>query len=645
MLQFFRNMTKRPLGISILVIIVVAFIVTLYQGNSLGGAAGDGATIASAGNQSVTDADVTRRAMIQLDTLRREQPTLDMAGFVAQGGVEQIVNQVLDANALSIFGAKYGLIASDKLIDGTIAGIPAFAGPDGKFDQNLFNQVLSQRGLSQVQVREDIGLEALQRMILTPVAAAPRLPQAMIDTYANLLTEVREGQVTAVPAQAFAAAPPSDADVATFYKRNIARYTVPEQRVVQFATFDQSIIGATGKATDAEIAEAYKKNAARYAASEQRGLTQIIVPDQAQAQSLLGKIQGGVAMATAATSIGLEPLTIAPGDRAAIESATAKTVADAAFATPQGALAPLTRSALGIHIIRVDAVRSVAARTLEQVRGELTTEIEKTKGETVLANLIGRIDDAAAEGASFNELTKQFALTGTESPQITASGISPANTAFKAPPELSAVLRDAFQAETGDDAQVSAVPQQAGRYILYDVARIIPPAAPALAAIRDQVIFDARIDTANRAARKAADAIAAAVNKGTALAQAIISQGVRLPPSQLARGTRIDAMGGSGRLPPPVRALFSNPPGRATVLPIDNNQGWFVVTTGRIVPGNPAQAKAFAPAIAQQMLPALADEYAQQFLAAVRAEVGVTRDAAALAALKKALPGGGGVAR
>ena len=73
MLTFFRNFAKKPLGLAIFGLVVVAFIVTLYEGNSMfGGAGGTGGAIAKVGNVSIAEAEAVRRTQTQLEGARQE---------------------------------------------------------------------------------------------------------------------------------------------------------------------------------------------------------------------------------------------------------------------------------------------------------------------------------------------------------------------------------------------------------------------------------------------------------------------------------------------------------------------------------------------------------------------------------------------
>ncbi|MFM9978036.1 MAG: SurA N-terminal domain-containing protein [Sphingomonadaceae bacterium] len=638
MISIFRRALSSKIMLAILTLILVAFVVTSFDLTGLGAPAGAGRTLATVGDAKVGDVDALRRVQNQFEIARQQAPELDMAAFVAQGGAERTIDQMINGEAMAAFAKAHGLVASPALVDGIIAGIPAFSGPNGKFDESNFNAVLQQRRLTKAQVRGDFERDIITKLLLTPVAAAPQLPQGVIDRYAGLLMETRSGQIGVVPSAAFVStAPIADAELTTFYTRNVARYTVPERRVIKYALFDRSRFAAKLVPSEAEIAAAYKANAARYAGRQMRAFTQVIVQSQADAQGLLNRVRGGTAIAAAAAALGLEPLPVALTDKAGFAKLTSNAVADAAFAGPEGGFAILTRSGLGFHVVRIDDIVDVPARPLAQVRDELVAGLTKTKVEAGIADFVATLDEAISDGATFDDVVRANGLAGAATPPITAGGINPADPAYKLPPELGAAMRDAFQGDVGDDAQVGTVGD--GAYALYQLDRIVPAAAPPFAAIRQQVIADAQIDRAVKAARRVADAVAAALGKGTPFAQALAATGVRLPPPQPARGTRIQAMQGQNQMPPPLMEMFSMTAKRAQVKPIDGNVGWYIVWLDSITPGDPAQAQQFLEPVRTQLTQVAGDEYAQQFVNAIAAEVGVTRDAGAIAAFKRSLTG------
>jgi peptidyl-prolyl cis-trans isomerase D len=641
MLSFFRKFAKSPIGLAVFAVIIIAFVVTLYDSNSMGGGAGStGGAIAKVGKASINEAEAIRRTQNALDVARGEKPDLDLNAFVAQGGADQTIDQMINGRAFEQFAAMHGLIASRRLVDGTIASIPAFNGPNGQFDRTTFLAILDQRRIPENQLRDDFAREAVTKMLLGPVAGGVKPPLNLVTPYASLLLEVRQGQVATVPSANFASNTPlSDADLATYFQRNAAKYTVPERRVVKLARFDRTRFEGKVAPTDAEIAAAYKAGASKYAGRETRSFTQIIVSKQSDADALLTKVRGGTSMADAAKSLGLEALSVAATDKAAFEKLTGGKVAEAAFAAAKGGFAAVSQSGLGYHIVRVDNVATIAARPLEAVRSEIVAELSKVKVDEAMADFDAKINDEITAGATFDDITKKFGLTAETTPAITASGVAPEAPDYKFAADYQPLLRDVFQSETGDDPQVASVGNGTA-YVLYHMDRVIAAAPKPLAEIRNQVMADAQIERAALAAKRIADAVTAAVNKGTPFAQALAGSGAKLPAPRPAGARRIDLMQMRDQVPPPIATLFGMAEKRAKVIPAPQGAGWFIVYLDKIVPGDPKAAQPLVAGYQQQLAGVMGDEYVQQFAAAVKAKVGVTRNADALATFKKSLTGG-----
>ena len=643
MLGFFRRFSKSPLGIGIFALILIAFVVTLYEGKSgFGGGSltGTGGAVATVGSKAIDEIELARRVQNQLDGERQRNPEMDMTQFVASGGVEKTVDLTATGRALEIFAASQGMVASKKLVDGAIASISAFNGPTGKFDQTTFAQVLAQRKLSEVIVRADFGREALTKMLAIPAAGAARVPTGLIMPYASLLLESRTGEVAVVPSEAFVPkTPPTDAELQTFYQRNIVRYTVPERRIVRFAKFDKSRVTGKAAATDAEIQAVYTADPA-YAVRDKRAFTQLIVPTQAQANDLLAKVKGGMSMAEAGKSLQRDALSVALTDKKAFEQLTGARVAEAAFATAKGGFAAVERSGLGFHIVRVDAIQNIAATPLASVRAKLAAEITAQKETRAIAEFVSSIEDDISNNATFDEVTKKYGLTVATTPPLTNGGRAYDVAGYQAPTEVSAVIADAFRAEPDDEPSVATLPGGAG-YVLWKLDRIVSAAPKPLAELRQMVTADVQIDKGSKAAKVAADKIVAAVNSGTPLGTALQSVGVSLPPPRPAGARRIDLAQAQEKVPPPLALMFAMPEKRARALQIEGRQGWYVVYVDKIQRGDARAAPGLVEATQQQLSGAIGDEYVQQFANAIRANVGVKKDDAAIARLKRSLTGSG----
>lgn len=645
MITFFRRALSSKLVLGLLALIAIAFIITgieqPFQG-SVSSGSGSG-IVASVGGEDITEAEMVKKVRNQVDALRREQPGFDMARFVAGGGVEQTLDLAIDGRAFEIFARRQGMTASKRLVDGEIASRPEFAGPTGKFDQATFQSVLRGVRITEQDVRGEFTREALTKPLRVAASGASRLPATLVQPYAALLLEKREGTIAIIPSGAFVdARAASDADLATFYKANVARYTVPERRAVRYATIDRTrFAGLT--ATDAEVKAAYDRNTAEYAPRERRRFTQVIVPDEATAKAILARASTGAPLDTAARAAGRDTIPVADIDQAGFAKLTSPAVAAAAFAAPARGFASLQRSGLGYHVIRVDAVTTTPATTLSAVAPKLAAAIVEGKTARALADVVAQIDDAA-NGATFDELVKTYALTATTTPVVTATGQSLDTPGFQPDATVTAVLREAFQADPDDHPSVATI-EPGQRFALLKLDRVVPAAPRPLAQIRERVAADFAIDRGARAAKVAADGIVAAVNRGTPLAQALAKLGKPLPPPQPVAVSRMQLAQAKGQIPPPIEMMFGMAEKRARLLRAPEGQGWFVIYLNRIESGDVATRPDLTAAAQAQLSRVAGEEYVQQFARAIRDQLGTKRNEAAIAQLKKTLLAGGGAAR
>lgn len=643
MITFLRRIFNSRIGliVSFLFILLVAI---AFAGSDITGSIGSGVglsrtTVAEVGKHDITTDELSMRVNNQLDVQRRETPGLDMMSFINGGGFEQTLEQMINVRGLEEFAQSVGLGVSKRLIDGEIASIAAFNGPNGQFDRTTFLSVLTQRKVTEKQLRDDIASDLYTRQMLVPVAGAARIPASVARPYAALALESRSGLVGFVPSAAMARGnPPAQAELDNYYSQNVARYTVPERRVIRYAPFGKAMLAEKAKPTEAEIAEAYKTNAAQYAARETRSLTQVILQDQNAARAFETKVKAGTSFAAAAAQAGLEPATLADQDRARLAELASRAVADAAFGAAQGAITAPQRSGLGWHVLRVDSIKTIPAKSLDSVRSEITEVLAKQKLDAALADLAAKIEDSIADGATFDEVVKASGLTAVATPAITAAGIDPDNPTFRPDPAFVRLIEPAFEAAVDDDPLVETI-AEGEQYAVSDVERIIPATPRPLAQIREQVVKEFELDRASRQARAITDAVVAKVSKGVPLAQALGEAGVKLPAPEAIGGKRMEITASGQRVPPPLALLFSMAEKRVKRLEAPGKQGWFIVWLDKITPGDIATQPELVANLQREMSRVVGQEYVSQFANATKAELGVKRNEKAAAALKRQLGG------
>jgi peptidyl-prolyl cis-trans isomerase D len=640
MIALIRKFLSSKVVLALFALILLAFLITGFgSGGSggLGNLALGGGEVAKIGSVSISSTEAANRIKSEFENARQEKPGLLLSDFIKQGGAEATIDRLINSRTILAFGEKHGMVISERLIDSEVAKNPAFNGPTGKFDHNALLRVLSDRNLTEIDYRTDVKASLLADQVIPTASGAARAPKKIAAPYASLLLEKRFGLSTFIPASRFMGAVPSDAEVKTYYDRSLARYTVPETRVVKYALFDRSRFEGKIAPTEAEIAAAYKADAAKYGASEKRILSQVIVQDQKAAAALTAQIRSGTPMAKAASAAGFEASTLAPQDKKAFAGLASAAAADAAFALPQGGVIDPAKSGLGWHVVQIDKIITSSGTSLADARSAILPGLTARKIDEAMADMVVRLEDAIDDGATFDDVAKKEGLTIVTTPAVTASGIAPSTPGFKAGDELTPILKDAYQSEAEDDPSVVTVTAN-NTDALVKLERIIPAAPKALADIKAQVTADAQSDRAARAARKAATDLVAKVNSGTAFAPALSAANLPIPQSVAAQ--RLDIAKAGDKAPAGLVALFKLAKGKARMIEAQDRSGYLVLWLERLEPGNAAERPDLVAATEGELSRAFGNEYTVQLLEAMKADLGVTRDQAVINQIKASLLGG-----
>lgn len=641
MLQLFRNFFKSKFGVGItlafLVVIAIAFASSDVANTSLFGGVSGGDRVAVVGDERIDSSELSMNATSAFEQLRQNQPTLTMQAFIAQGGLNEVLNRLLQRTTLSEYARTHGMRASDRLIDSELRQIPAFFGLDGKFDETAYRAVLSQRGLTEAAVRKDFESGLLARQLISPISFAPVMPESVGRRYASLLRERRQGTIALLPSAAYAPqGNPTDAQLQTFYRQASARFIRPERRVIRYATFGRDSVANLPPPTEAQIAQRYNRDKAQYAATDRRRFTQLVVPTRDAANAILAEVRAGKALDTAAREKGLATAAIGPVTRAELSNSASAAVAQAAFAAAQGALAQPARGGLGWYVLRVDAIERQPARSLDQVRGEIAKALAEEQRRKAMDDLTARIEEEFENGSSLADIASELKLEVAATRPATADGRIYGATGETVPPILGRVLQTAFDMQEGEPQLAELVPGET--FIVFDVSNITASATAPLADIRPDVIAAWRRAEGAKAARLAADRIIGRLRQGTTLAAALAAERKPLPAAQPVNLNR-EELGRQGQVPSSLALFFSMAQGTVKKLEGPSEQGWFVVQLDRVEPGKVEGADPLVASTLRQLGMVTGQEYAEQFIGAAQREVGVERNEAAIKAVSAQLTG------
>lgn len=638
MLSSFRRMSKSSIGTGIIgivgLLIVIGFAAGDLQSISLGSNALPASDLAKAGSMEVNDRDMSSTMQRRLAQVRQQNPEATYADLA--GDFDPLLQGLIDQAAIQAFANKHGLALSKRLVDAEIANIPGVKGLNGQVSTKGYQAFLAQQQLTDREVRGFISGSLLERLMITPAATSARVPIGMATPYASMLLEQRQGQVALVPISIFEAGlNPTDAQLQQYYTANRSRYMVPEQRVLKIAPISDDLV-ANVSASPQEVEAYYKANQDIYGAKDIRTISQAVVPDPKVAAGIAQRAKSGQSFVEAAKPAGLGAADIALGEvsRTDFSGNFGDKVAAAAWGAQPGDVVGPIQSPLGWHVIKIEGAKTQPGKSLDSVRGEISQKLTADKRKNALADLVNKIEDQLDGGASFDEAARKAGLTITSTPLITGSGEARGDPSYKFPAEFAPALKSGFEIAPTDEPVVETLPDDKG-FALVASAQVVPAAPAPLQTVRDKVKADWVHGQALQKAQAFAKAIAAKATGKTSLADSAKAAGKALPPVQTVTLRRIQLSQMGDKVPAPLRAIFSTAAGKAQVGPAPQNQGFFVVKVDKIVPGNALNQPGLISEVQNEFREPLAQEYAQELIAAIRQGVGVRRNESAIAATRK----------
>ncbi|MFN3863051.1 MAG: SurA N-terminal domain-containing protein [Erythrobacter sp.] len=642
MLTFFRRFFQSKIGLPIflgfLVLMALAFAAADISGTTTFGGVSGGDRVAVVGGEPIASSELVTAANTALDQVRQQNPNLTMPEFIATGALDEVLRQLIDRNAIGLYAKKYGLRAGDNLVNSEILQIEAFKSLSGQFDEQTYLAALRQKGLTDAVFRRDLVNGLLEDQLLRPALAAPQMPAKIARQYAALVLERRKGEIALIPSAAFApAADPSEGQLVEWYGKNRAQFMRPERRTLRFAVFGEETLKVNPVPTEAEIAARYKRDAAQYQATERRAVTAFVVPTKDAATALTARIRNGASLEAVAREAGFSASPLPLRDREAFANATSYAFAQNAFKAAQGGVIEPAQGTLGWYVARLDKIERIPPRSLADVRGAIAETLAAEKRNVAIADLVAEIEAEIDSGTALTEVAKAYGLKVETTPALLADGKAFGRPEVQIVPQLAPVLATAFQMEESEPQLAEVV---AGKqFVIFEVARVDEASAPPLAEVREQAVAGWKRAQGALLARAAADRVAAKARGGTSLETALAAEGKPSERESIDLERRALLARRGRNIPSPLVLMFSMAEGAVKVLEGPRNIGWYVVSLDDISTAPVEGEPGLLEQTRGQLAPSLSEEYRRQAAAAMRKELGVTRDDAAIAAVRKQLAG------
>ena len=339
-----------------------------------------------------------------------------------------ILEQLIQQRVIDNYLDKAGYQIRDEDVTAMIQRAPEFQ-VDGKFDIETYRTLLAQAGYEPARFeaaqRQSLRRQQLQRAIRGSALVSP----AQYRRFLNLAAEQRVVTLATIDADAVQnEVTVSDEMITAFYDDNPTLYQLPETADVEYVEISRNDIAATVSISEQDLQEYYESSKDRYLQDEQRQARHILVPlgddeDAAEttARELLARAKAGEPFEDLAREYSADGGTAAQGGDLGVltRSQLPGELGGAIFSMDQGTIEGPVKTDFGFHVVRLDRILERGPLPLDQVRGELTSELQDQQAESRFRDLERRLSDALFDATDIRALA---ATVGTE--VKTADGVT-----------------------------------------------------------------------------------------------------------------------------------------------------------------------------------------------------------------------------
>lgn len=611
---------KKKGGRSLVVWVLVAMLIAGLSGFGVENFGGATAKIGRVGEIEIEANDYAREMQGQINTLTRQfGAPVSMADARSFGVDRQVLAGLVNRAALDNEAARLGLSVGDATVAAELGKISAFQGISGTFDREAYALTLQQNGTNEAAFEANLRRDVARALLTGAVAGGVVSPSPLTDTLVAYAGEKRGFRLLVLDDTALEAplAAPTPAEVQAHYDANIATYTRPEAKRVEYAALLPETLAATMEVPEDEVQKAYDARLSEFMIPEKRLVERLVYPDEAAALAAKARLDQGTSFddLVAERGLTLEDVDLGDVTREELEDA-----ADAVFAlTEPGTVGPLP-SALGPALYRMNAILAAQETTLDAARPELLQILQTEAAARAIADKVEAIDDALAGGATLQDLSTEFGMTLASTDYAAGAEDNDTITGYTA-------FRSAADALAEGDFP-EAILLEDGGLVAMQLVEILPPSPVPLDKITDKVTEATRAEALARALAAKAAAAKTAVEAGATLE----SQGTVTAVAPTDRQATLDV--GPAIV---LETAFQMQPGEIRVIEAGSFVALLRLDSITAAEVTSEEGQEMQDSIRQNLDRSIAEDMAALFTATVGQQAGITLDQAVIDAVNTQL--------
>lgn len=412
-------------------IIIVVFV---FWG--IGAYTGPKGLVASVNGKNITEVEFQRAYAIMEDNLRRSIPNMTREMLESFHLEQRVLQSLIQEKLIEDEAERAGLSISAYELRAMLEQLPYFQ-KDGKFDAELYKEVLSKNKISPRQFETDQAKSMLPAKLQRLVTAGAYVSPSAVKAIFDYVAERRRVEYILFPAAPYMGkAAPSEEEIAKAYEAQSASFTVPPSVNVEFIRLDPAVMGDPSAIAEEDLRAAYNARIAQYTEQEQIQARHILIrvpanaPDadvkkaEEQIRSLEARIRGGEDFAELAKQFGQDGTAPQGGDLGWFSSGQmVPEFSKVAFALKDGELSSPVRTQFGFHLIKKEAHKDAVTHTFDEVKDSLRAALA---AEAASHGLDEKADAVLAQALAGKSMAEAAAASGSSAVKAESTGITSA---------------------------------------------------------------------------------------------------------------------------------------------------------------------------------------------------------------------------
>ncbi len=518
MLESFRT-HKRLLLIVLFILVVPSFVffgISDYQSFS-----SSDVKLASVRKNDITQAQFDQSWRERLNQLREQNGSnFNINAVDTPANRQAWLDQLIDNQVLQQEMVDRHFNATDNMVRQAIASTPDFQ-DNGKYSFQKYSQFLAERNIRDIDYEQYVRQNLAFAQLLEPIASTVAIPAQTATLLQTAMTEERTVRLKNFEAAAYEQSiQVNDEEISAWYDKNKQSLEIPAHVDVDYVVLNQdAALQTVGEVSDADVESYYKANIAKYTKKERRQINhiQIQIPagaDEAAIKAAQDKANEVAEKAKADPSSFAELAktysddagsknqggslgTISKGDIAALD--------DAAFGPDAPGITDPVKIDNAWHILQIARIEPGQVESLDRLKDSLKEEIRLQQASEKFADLSTKLTQiASTERDSLQPLADALQLQIRHVSGVGESALLPAD---EAGPEAAINSKDASYFESGRvretlfSDEVRKQNQNSGvieispsELMVVRVAKDIPAAVPELSNVKETVLNRIRVE-------------------------------------------------------------------------------------------------------------------------------------------------------